>query len=80
MTDEKQTPVVPEVEGKPWYLSRRVLSAAVMVVALILGMFNVSVDEHTQQLLVNEVEGIIVAGMAVVSGILAIWSKIKPDK
>ncbi|MFA5387206.1 MAG: hypothetical protein WC322_02310 [Candidatus Paceibacterota bacterium] len=60
----------------PWYLSKRIYAAVVMVIALIASLFGLDLGEETQSSIVEA----FVAIAAGVSALLAVWSKIREAK
>jgi len=61
----------------PWYVSKRVYAAVILIVATVLTGFRVDIDAETQEVLVTNMTAIGLAGAALVSVVLDLWSKYK---
>lgn len=63
-------------DNKKWYESRTILASIVTVIALIAGMFNLTIDTETQQGIIELVTVIV----GVFGSATAIWARIKANK
>ena len=63
-------------DSKKWYESKTILASIVTVIALIAGMFNLTIDTETQQGIVELVTVIV----GVFGSTTAIWARIKASK
>ena len=64
----------------PWYLSKRIYAAAILIVATIAGYFSVEIDPETQAVIVDHAVAIALAFSALVSIFLDLWSKYREGK
>lgn len=63
-------------ENKYWYQSKTIWASIVTVLALIAGMFNLTIDTETQQGIVELVTVIV----GVIGSTTAIWARIRASK
>jgi hypothetical protein len=59
-----------------WYQSRTVIASTIVVVATIAGGLGYQVDEETQM----RTADLLMKGVAVLGGLIAIWSRVKASK
>jgi len=64
------------MENKSWYTSKAVWGGLIAVGAAVAGGFGIVVDEGTQ----SEIADLIVVGVGVVGGLLAIYGRVKAGK
>ena len=67
-------------ETKPWWQSKTIWGAIITIVALILSLFGVQIDEQTKQVLVNEFVAAATAIGGIVGAVLSIYGRIKAEK
>ena len=60
----------------PWYKSKRIYAAGVLIVATVLAGFGIEVDAETQELMIDNLTAVGAGVAALVSAGLDIWSKI----
>lgn len=63
-------------DEKVWYQSRSVIGSAVTILALICGLFNLTVDAQTQSDIVN----LTVVVVGVVGSAISIWGRVTATK
>lgn len=63
-------------DQKQWYMSKTILASLVTVIALVAGVFNVTIDAQSQQGIVE----LISVSVGVIGSVVAIWGRIKASK
>ena len=63
-----------------WYVSKRLYAAAVLILATVVTAFGIEIDAETQEVIVSNLTAIGVAGAALVSAFLDLWSKYNESK
>ena len=63
-------------DQKAWYLSRSILGSIVTIIALVAGLFNLTIDTETQNGIVEL--AMVIAG--VFGSVVAIYGRIKASK
>lgn len=66
----------PTKQPDPWYLSKRTYAGVIMLVATVMGVFGYDID-HNLQANMTDILWTLAGG---VSGVLALWSKVKETK
>ena len=63
-------------DQKLWYQSKTILASIVTVIALVAGMFNLTIDAQTQ----GDIVDLAMVGVGVVGSSVAIYGRIKASK
>ena len=66
-----------EEQTKPWWQSKTIWGALITIIALILSLFGVQIDEQTKQVLINESVALATAVAGIVGAVLSIYGRIK---
>ena len=66
-----------EEQTKPWWQSKTIWGALITIIALILSLFGVQIDEQTKQVLINESVALATAIAGIVGAVLSIYGRIK---
>jgi hypothetical protein len=69
-----------KMKNDPWYLSKRLYGAALLVICAALQGMKVDIDAQTQTAMVDQIYNIASAVSGIVGTILSIWSKAKESK